>query len=122
MAPVITTPGVLRNVGLSCSPFLPPFSPYVSPPLSQTGHFPNFSLFLTIASWGTHPASNPQAPGSSTQLSQGTVRHGDLSTAVIIKLSMAVIVSIVSALPPCVRSVESCGLEDEEGKMRCGAG
>lgn len=91
---------------LQSVPTPPPFSPYVSPPLSQTGHFPNFSLFLTIASWGTHPASNPQAPrreGAPT-----VARYcADLSTAVIIKLSMAVIVSIVSASPPCVRSVES---------------
>lgn len=72
LAPARTAPGVLRNVGLSCAPLRAPLPALpVSPPLSQTGHFPNFSLFLTrlrfnIASWGTHPASNPQAQGSST--------------------------------------------------------
>lgn len=73
LAPARTAPGVLRNVGLSCAPLRAPLPALpVSPPLSQTGHFPNFSLFLTrlrfnIASWGTRPASNPQVQGSSTQ-------------------------------------------------------
>ena len=124
MAPARTTPGVLRNVGLSCAALRTPLPALpVSPPLSQTGHFPNFSLLLTrlrfsIASWGTHSASKPRAQGSSTQRrSNGrkvSVRDRGPSTAGIVKLSMPLIVSIVSEgmIPPL------CAQGKAEGEKR----
>lgn len=91
LAPVITTLGVLRNVGLSCSPLLPPLSVSarsVSPPLSKQGISLTFLFFSqgysSIFHSGAHiPSQIPDCAlldAKTLRLLQGTVRITDLST------------------------------------------
>lgn len=81
----------------------PPSLPMCPLPSPKQGISRTF-LFFSPSHRGAHilplilRLRAPRREGAPT-----VARYCDLSTAVIIKLSMAVIVSVVSALPPCVR-------------------